>query len=139
MRSYGIWVQPAHLHLPVPRAHVLHLFSRVQFYATPRTVAYQVPLSMGFSRQEYWSGLPCPPPEIFPTKGSTPSLLSLPHWQAGSLPLALPGEPMPRAQAAFPQVFLQVPQGCDPAAAASRHELSVTVLADTPSHLLCSP
>ena len=34
-------------------------FSCVQLLATPRTVAYQVPPSVGFSRQEYWSGLPC--------------------------------------------------------------------------------
>ena len=39
------------------------------------TEAHQAPLSMGFSRQEYWSGLSCPPPEIFPTQGSNPGLL----------------------------------------------------------------
>ena len=37
-------------------------FSRVWLLATPRTAAYQAPLSMGFSRQEYWSGLPLPSP-----------------------------------------------------------------------------
>ena len=37
------------------------LLSPVQLFATPWTVAYQAPLSMGFSRQEYWSGLPFPP------------------------------------------------------------------------------
>ena len=37
--------------------------SRVQLFGTPWTVAYQVPLSMGFSRQEYWSGVPFPSPE----------------------------------------------------------------------------
>ena len=36
--------------------------SHVRLFATPRTVAYQAPLSMGFSRQEYWSGLPFPSP-----------------------------------------------------------------------------
>ena len=36
--------------------------SRVQFFVTPWTVAYQAPPSMGFSRQEYWSGLPFPSP-----------------------------------------------------------------------------
>ena len=41
--------------------------------ATPWTVAHQDPLSMGFSRQEFWSVLPCPPP-IFPTQGSNPVL-----------------------------------------------------------------
>ena len=34
--------------------------------ATPRTIAHQAPLSMGFSRRKYWSGLPCPPPEDLP-------------------------------------------------------------------------
>ena len=42
---------------------VLSRFSRVQLCATLWTVAHQAPLSMGFSRQEYWSGLPFPPPE----------------------------------------------------------------------------
>ena len=37
-------------------------FSHVRFFATPWTVAHQAPLSMGFSRQEYWSGLPFPSP-----------------------------------------------------------------------------
>ena len=36
--------------------------SRVQLFATLWTVAHQAPLFVGFSRQEYWSGLPCPPP-----------------------------------------------------------------------------
>ena len=53
-------------------------------------VAQQTPLSMGLSRQEYWSGLLCPPPRIFPTQGSNPSLLCLLHWQADSLPLVPP-------------------------------------------------
>ena len=41
-------------------------FSCVQFYETPWTVALQAPLSMGFSRQEYWNGLPCPTPGDLP-------------------------------------------------------------------------
>ena len=41
---------------------VLSHFSLAQLFATPQTAAHQTPLSMGFSRQEYWSGLPCPPP-----------------------------------------------------------------------------
>ena len=51
---------------------------------TPWTVARQAPLSMEFSRQEYWNGLPIPPPGIFPTQRLNPCLL---HWQADSLPL----------------------------------------------------
>ena len=42
-------------------------FSHVQLFATPRTVAYQAPLSMGISRQEYWSGLPFPCPAHHPS------------------------------------------------------------------------
>ena len=51
----------------------MHVSSVVSDSASPWTVAHQAPLSMGFSRQEYWSGLPCPPlgdlpnPEIEPT------------------------------------------------------------------------
>ena len=48
---------------------------------------------MGLSRQEYWSGLPCPSPGIFPTRGVNLCLLCLLHWQECSLPLALPGKP----------------------------------------------
>ena len=45
---------------------MLSCFSRVQLFATPWTVACQAPLSMGFSRQEYWSGLSCPTPGDLP-------------------------------------------------------------------------
>ena len=41
---------------------LLSHFSRVRLCVTPEMAAHQAPLSMGFSRQEYWSGLPCPPP-----------------------------------------------------------------------------
>ena len=47
---------------------MLSYFSRVQL-STPWTAACQAPLSMGFSRQEYWSGLPCPPPGDLPDPG----------------------------------------------------------------------
>ena len=49
--------------------------SRVQLSATPGTVAYHTPLCMGFSRQEYWSGLPLP----FPEDLSDPGVERLPH------------------------------------------------------------
>ena len=45
------------------------LLSRVRLFATPWTVAYQASLSMGFSRQEYWSGLPFPSPGDLPGPG----------------------------------------------------------------------
>ena len=53
---------------------VLSHFSRVQLFETTWTVARQAPLSMGFSRQEYWSGLSCPPPGIKPTSLTLPTL-----------------------------------------------------------------
>ena len=47
-------------------ACMLSHFSRVQLFVTPRNVARQAPLSMGFSRQEYWCGVPCPLPGDLP-------------------------------------------------------------------------
>ena len=56
---------------------MLSCFSYVQLFVTPWTVASQAPLSMGFSRQEYWNGLPCPPPGHLPDPGVKPvSLIS---------------------------------------------------------------
>ena len=50
----------------------------VGLFVTPGTVAHQDPLSMGFSRQEYWSGLSCPPPGDLPNPEiKPPSLMSL--------------------------------------------------------------
>ena len=46
--------------------------SHVQLLVTTWTVAHQAPLSMGFSRQEHWSGLPCPPPGDLPNPGIKP-------------------------------------------------------------------
>ena len=71
----------------------LSCFSCVCLCATLWTIAYQSPLSMGFSRQEYWSGLPCPPPGDLPNPGSYPHLLSTLHWQVCYLPLAYHGKP----------------------------------------------
>ena len=59
----------------------------------PCTVACQAPLSMGFPRQKYWSGLPCPLLGHFPDPGTEPLSLQLLHWQAYSLPTEPPGKP----------------------------------------------
>ena len=48
---------------------VLSGFSRVQLFVTLWTLAHQAPLSKGFSRQDYWSGFPCPPPRDLPDPG----------------------------------------------------------------------
>ena len=58
---------------------VVQSLSRVGPFATPWTIAHQAPLSMGFPRQEYWSGFPFPSPGDLPNPG-----IEL-HWQADSL------------------------------------------------------
>ena len=58
---------------------MLNCFSRVRLSATTWTVAHQAPLSTGFSRQEYWSGLPCLLQGILPTQGLNLCLWHLPH------------------------------------------------------------
>ena len=71
--------------------------SRVRLFVTPWTVAHQAPLSMGFSRQEYWSGLSCPPPGDLPDPRTEPESLMSPAlagrlfttsatWEAPKLP-----------------------------------------------------
>ena len=57
------------------------------------TVAHQVPLFMGFSSQEYWSGLPYPSPGDLPDPGIEPTPLMSPELEAGSLALAPLGKP----------------------------------------------
>ena len=57
---------------------VLFMLSCVQLFTTPSTVTHQAPLSMGFSRQEYWSGLPFPPPRDLPDPGIEPASLRSP-------------------------------------------------------------
>ena len=54
---------------------VLSCFSHVQFFPTPWTVSHQVPLSRGFSSQEYWRGLLCPPPGDLLSSGIEPTSL----------------------------------------------------------------
>ena len=55
--------------------HMSELLNRVRLFVTPGTAAHQAPLSMGFSRQEYWNGLPCPPLGDLPDPGIKQGLL----------------------------------------------------------------
>ena len=66
------------------------LLSRVQLFATPWTETYQAPQSMGFSRQEYWSGLPFPSPGDLPNPGIEPGC---PALQTNALPSEPLGKP----------------------------------------------
>ena len=84
------------------------MLSRVWLFVTPWTIAHQAPLSMEFSRQEYWSSIMCMEKKkkntgvgchfllqgIFPTQGLNPGLLHLLHCRADSLPLTHPGSPI---------------------------------------------
>ena len=63
---------------------------------TPWTMSRKAPLSMGFPRQEYWTGFPCPLPGDLPDPGIEPEFLMGylgRHWQVGSLLLTPPGKP----------------------------------------------
>ena len=63
--------------------------SRVRLFVTPWKVAYQAPPSMGFSRQEYWNGLPFPSPGDLPNPGIEPRF---PALQTDALPSEPPGK-----------------------------------------------
>ena len=69
-------------------ACMLSCFSSVRLFVPLWTVAHQAPLSMGFPRQEYWSGLPCPPPGDLPDPGIEPAFPMTFVLQADSLPLS---------------------------------------------------
>ena len=61
---------------PRPNVCMLRRFSGVRLYVTLWTIACQAPLSIGFSRQEYWSGLLCPSPGNLPDSGNEPASLT---------------------------------------------------------------
>ena len=71
----------------------LKLFSHVQLFATPWTVACQAPTSMGFSKPEYWSGLSLPSPGDLPDPGIE---AGSPALQADTLPSEPPGRSVTR-------------------------------------------
>ena len=73
---------------------MLSRFSRTQLFATLWTVTYQAPLSIGFSRQEYWNGLPCPPPGDLPSPGIEPASLVSPALAGRFFTSELPGKPL---------------------------------------------
>ena len=67
------------------------VLSRVQPFVTPLTVAHKAPMSMGFPRQEYWSGWPFPPPGDLPDPGIEPTLPASPALKQ-TLPTEPPGK-----------------------------------------------
>ena len=72
--------QQAQIYMQILK-HMLHMLSclgPIQLFETLWTQVFQAPLSMGFSRQAYWSGLPCPPPGDLPDPGIEPLSLKAP-------------------------------------------------------------
>ena len=90
----ALWSSKEWLCLP-SRACALSCFGRVRLFATPWNVAHRAPLSIEFSKQEYWSGLPFPSPGDLPDPGLKPTSPAIPALQADSLPMSHQGSPAP--------------------------------------------
>ena len=71
----------------------VQLLGHVRLFETPWTVAHQAPLSMGFPRQEYWSGLPFPSPGYLPNLGIKPASPASPALAGRFFTTELPGKP----------------------------------------------
>ena len=106
MDCWVIWIQTTVILVPLPGSAAelfpalkvkVKLLSRIRLFATPWTVAYQAPPSMGFSRQEYWSGVPFPSPGDLPDPGIEPGS---PIFQADALTSEPPGKPEPHLKLA---------------------------------------
>ena len=94
MVDLGTVMTPLGVSFSLPMCYSEHMgvcllshLSRVWLSVTPWTADCQAPLSTGFSRQEYWSGLPFPPPGNLPDPGIKPASLASSALQANSLPL----------------------------------------------------
>ena len=109
------------------------MLSHVQLFETPWIIAHQAPMFMGFSRHEYWSGLPFSPPGDLPDPGIETCLLGPLHWQVGSLPLAPPGKL--DATSTYLEIGLSCPLGTSPKLHQSLLSASYP---PTPSPQLCS-
>ena len=70
------------------------LLSHVRLFVTPWTAVHQAPLYMKFSRQEYWSELPCPLPQDLPYPGTEPTSPVSPAFAGGFFITESPGMPM---------------------------------------------
>ena len=90
------------------------MLSHVQLFVTPWSVAHQAPLSMGFSRQEYWSGLPGILPRDRHDPGIELTSLHLLHWQVDSLPLSHLRSPILSIKVKESEGVQSCPTLCDP-------------------------
>ena len=87
------------------------MHSHFQLFVIPWTVAHQALLSIRFSKQEHWNGLPCPPPGNLPNPRIETRFVTAPAL--GSLPLAPPGKPFSPASA-HAHLLLSCPTLCNP-------------------------
>ena len=96
-------------------AYVLSRFSHVPLFATVWTVARQAPLSMGFSRQEYWSGLPLASPGDLPDPGIKPASLMSPTLAGGFFSIHTTWEAQgTTGNPGFSPLQVLCSQGCEP-------------------------
>ena len=113
---------------------MLSRFSHVQLFATLGTVAHRASLSTEFSRQEYWSGLPCPPPGDLPNPGIKPSS---PTLEADSLLAEPQGKPNTRLPHIF-SLYLNLLHHSLPLNQSFTSQLSPHFLMETsPTHHQC--
>ena len=91
-----------HTHLAL---HLVCMLSLVRLFVIPWTVTSRVPLSMGFSQQEYWTELPCPPPGCLLDPGLEPESLASPALQTDSLPQSHWGSPTKLVRLHYQQQF----------------------------------
>ena len=82
------------IHWDFPGVVCVLSYSIVSDFETPWTVVHQAPLSMGFSRQEYWSGLPFSPPGDLPDPGIEPASSAFPALAGGFFTTVRPGKPV---------------------------------------------
>ena len=84
--------------IPLDHDGVIQSISRVGLFVIPGTVAHQAPLSMGFPRQEYWSGLPFSSPGYLPNPGIESMSLASPALAGGFFTIESPGKPIIRVE-----------------------------------------
>ena len=99
---------------PIMCACALSCFSCFRLLATLWTVACQAPLSLGSSRQEYWSGLPCPPPGDLPDPGTELEPPKSPALAGGVFTTEPPGKPLVHNSVQFSSVTQSCLTLCDP-------------------------
>ena len=88
LKTPCVWILNVCFYVMGVSALCAQALSCIWLFGTPWAISRQVPPSVGFSKQDYWSGLPFPPPERL-----NPHLLCLRHWPADSLPLSCLGSP----------------------------------------------